>query len=222
MNYICGYSSLTKRRKTKRKIKISHPGTKEFFNTSKSKTGNPYLYESIFLMKYILVLLVIAPCFVNARVAHSQDTAKLECKLIKATDPYTKEKTISSGFIGMEGASLTIDATKQEVDMLFTVSGSDKCYTDASTAAIFFVGTKVKLTQRNNGAMNCEGIFRFTFRNTTLAPATLRRLASQKVEKIIFIGNNKKESIVTLTPEQQDLLMKLSACMMNEAPTLLQ
>lgn len=163
-------------------------------------------------MKYFLTLLLVLPLMAIAQ----------DCKLIKATDPYTKEKTISTGFIGMEGASLTIDATKQEIDMLFTVTGADKCYTDASVAAFFFVGTKIKLSQRNNGAMNCEGIFRFTLRNGASAPNVLRRLATQKVEKIVFTGNNKKESIVTLTPEQQELLMRLSNCMMTEAPTLLQ
>ncbi len=163
-------------------------------------------------MKFLLTLLFTIPFLGNAQ----------QCKLIKATDPYTKEKTISTGFIGMEGASLTIDATKQEIDMLFTVSGADKCFTDGSTAAIFFAGTKTKLTQRNNGAMNCEGIFRFTWRNSAVSPATLKRFANQKIEKIIFTGNNKKESIVTLTPEQQQLLLDLSACMITEAPTLLQ
>ena len=155
-------------------------------------------------------------------LATAQDSTAINCKLITETDPYTKEKVISSGFIEMVGGSLTIDANKQEITMLFTISGVDKCFTDAATAAIFFVGTKVKQTQRHNGSMNCEGIFNFTFRNTTLAPQLLRRFATQKVEKIIFTGNNKKETTITLEPEQQQILLNLSACMMKESPTLLQ
>lgn len=168
-------------------------------------------------MKYILAFLLITPLFVTA-----QDSASINCKLIKETDPYTKERIISSGFIEMQGGSLTIDANKQEINMLFTVSGVDKCFSSETTAAIFFVGTKVKQTQRHNGAMNCEGIVQFSLRNTTVAPQLLRRFATQKVEKILFIGNNKKETTVTLTPEQQLILLNLSVCMMNESPTLLQ
>jgi len=153
--------------------------------------------------------------------AAAQDSAAINCKLIKEIDPYTKEQVISSGFIEMQGGSLTIDANKQEINFLFTVSGSDKCFSTEATAAIFFVGTKVKQTQRHNGAMNCEGIVQLTFRNTTLAPQLLRRFATQKVEKILFVGNNKKETTVTLTPEQQQMLLRLSVCMMNESPTLL-
>ena len=145
-----------------------------------------------------------------------------ECKLIKATDPFTKEKTISSGFISMEGASLTIDANKLEIDMLFTISGADKCFSDGAMVSIFFAGTKSKLTQRNNGPMNCEGIIHFILRNSTTPQSLLKRFATQKIEKFVFTGNNKKESIITLTPEQQQLLVSLSACIMNEAPTLLQ
>jgi hypothetical protein len=168
-------------------------------------------------MKYILAFLLVAGFSATA-----QDSTAVNCKLIKETDPYTKEKVISSGFIGMQGGSLTIDANKQEINMLFTVSGADKCFSTDATAAIFFTGTKIKQTQRHNGAMNCEGIVQLTFRNTTLPPQLLRRFATQKVEKILFIGNNKKETIVTLTPEQQQILLNLSVCMMNESPTLLQ
>jgi hypothetical protein len=145
-----------------------------------------------------------------------------DCKLRHQADVYTKEKTISTGFIPLDGASLSIDASKAEVDLLFNVAGADKCFTDASTAAIFFVGTRAKQTQRNGGSMNCEGLFHFIFRNGVTAPVLLRTFATKKIEKIVFTGNNKTETTVTLTPEQQQLVMDLSACMVKEAPTLLQ
>ena len=163
-------------------------------------------------MKYLFICLLCFPL-----LSFSQ-----ECKLIKAVDPFTKEKTISTGFIGLEGASLTIDANKQEIDMLFTISGADKCFSDGNMASIFFAGTKFKLSQRNSGSMNCEGIVHFVFRNTSTPPALLKRFATQKIEKIVFIGNNKKESVVSFTEEQQQLVLNLAACMSNEAPTLLQ
>lgn len=84
-------------------------------------------------MKYLTLLFALLPVF-----AFSQQ----ECQLIRETDPYTKQKTISTGFIALQGASLTIDASKPEIDLLFTLKGLDKCFTDASNAAIFFEGTK--------------------------------------------------------------------------------
>ena len=162
-------------------------------------------------MKFLLTF-VLLPSIVL-----SQD-----CKLISQVDPFTKLKTLSTGFIPLGGGSVTIDASKPEIDILFSLSGTNKCFTDASTAAIFFVGTKVKLTQRNSGSMNCEGLFHFTFRNGAAAPVLLRKMATQKIEKILFTGNNKTETILTLDEEQQQILMNMSACMVKESPTLLQ
>ena len=163
-------------------------------------------------MKFIYLLLLVLPV-----TGLSQ-----ECKLIRQTDPYTKLKTISTGFVQLEGASINIDASKPEVDILFTIKGVNKCYTDASTAAIYFVGTKVKLTERNDGSMNCEGLFHFLLRNTATPQVLLRKMATMKIEKILFIGNDKTETLVTLTPEQQQTVMELAACISKEAPTLLQ
>ena len=54
-------------------------------------------------MKYLLPCLLIL-----GLQARSQ-----ECKLIHETDPYTKQLKISTGFLELEGASLTIDVNKQ-------------------------------------------------------------------------------------------------------------
>ena len=114
-----------------------------------------------------------------------------------------------------------MDANKQEIDLLFTVSGVDRCFTDASTAMIFFVGSKQKQSQRNSGSMNCEGLFHFNFRNSTSQPILLRKFSTQKIEKIVFTGNNKKEYTIVLTPDQQQIVMDLTACILKEAPALL-
>lgn len=163
-------------------------------------------------MKFVLLLLLAMPLTLLAQ----------DCKLIKETDPYTKERTISTGFIPLTSASLSIDARKAEVDLLFSVLGADRCFTDASTAAIFFVGSKVKQTQRNGGSMNCEGLFHIIFRNTATPAPFLRKMATQKIEKIVFTGTDKKEITITLDPDQQQVVMELAACIVKEAPTLLQ
>jgi hypothetical protein len=162
-------------------------------------------------MKYLLLAFLMAPVLMQGQ----------DCKLIRDKDVYTKELKLSSGFIQLDGASLSIDGTKPEIDMLFSIEGTDKCFTDASTANIFFEGTKMKFTQRNGGTMNCEGLFHFIFRNGNTYPVVLQKFATLKVEKIVFIGNDKKETIVTLTPPQQQMVMALTACMLKEAPSLL-
>ena len=164
-------------------------------------------------MKAIILAIFSLPFFCQA-----QDT----CKLKNHTDPYTKLKVLSTGFIPLQGGSLNIHATKPEIDLLFSLKGVNKCFTDASTAAIYFVGTKAKQTQRNSGSMNCEGLFHFIFRNGPTANVLLRKMATVKIEKIIFTGNNKTETIVTLTPEQQQAVMALTNCIINQAPSLLQ
>lgn len=164
------------------------------------------------MKKPILFLLIALPLASLAQ----------DCKLIKQTDVYTKEKTISTGFIPLDRASLSIDATKTEIDFLFSLMGPDKCFTDDSHAAIFFVGTKMRQTQRNNGSMNCEGLFHFVFLNRNTTPTLLKKLSTQKIEKIVFTGNNKTETIITFTPEQQQIVMDLAACIVKEAPSLLQ
>ena len=148
--------------------------------------------------------------------------AQDSCKLIRQTDPYTKLNTISTGFIALEGGSITIDASKPEVDVFFAIKGGNKCFTNGSTAAVYFVGSKVKQSQRNDGSMNCEGLFHFIYRNTATPHFMLRKMSTQKVEKIVFTGNDKTETILTLTPEQQETLMALTACMVKTAPTLIQ
>lgn len=165
-------------------------------------------------MKYITLIIFIGPLFLSA-----QDTAAISCKLVKETDPYTRETKLSSGFISLQGASLTIDADNKEIDFFFSVP--DKCFADASTVFIFFEGSKIKTTYRNSGSMNCDGYFHFVFRNGTTTPTVLKKLASQKVANFIFTGTDNKATIVSLLPDQQKLLMEITACMVEESQTLI-
>jgi len=162
-------------------------------------------------MKYKLFYLLLFPFFANAQ----------DCKLNRETDPYTKETKISTGFIGLQNASVTVDADKTEVDFFFSINGGDKCFDNNSMAAVFFEGTKAKLTYRNSGSMNCEGFFHFNFKNTAGTPSMLQKLASLKISSIVFIGNNKKETRITFTSQQQDVFIKLTTCLLNEAKALL-
>jgi hypothetical protein len=163
------------------------------------------------LKKYLFAAILVIPLAVKAQ----------DCPLIKETDPYTKEIKISTGFIPLQGASLAIDATKPEIDFLFSINGANVCLDNNSTANVFFENTKIKVTFRNAGSMNCEGLFHFIFRNTASTNSQLQKLVTQKITSIKFIGNNKQEKTITLTPEQQKSVMDLGTCLINEAKTLI-
>ena len=163
-------------------------------------------------MKSLLLLLTFfAPLLLTAQ----------ECQVKRTSDPYTREIRLSSGFIQLDGGSVTIDAGKPEVDFLFYIKGADQCYDNNSTAYIFFEGTKSKSSTRNGGSMNCEGLFHFIFKNSASTTTLLNRLMTQKVTHIVFTGNNKKETTVTFSPEAQDAFMQYARCVVTEAKGLL-
>lgn len=162
-------------------------------------------------MKYI----VIAVLFLS-NMAHAQD-----CKLNKEKDPFTKETKLSTGFIFLEGGSLTIDADSKEIDLLFSVEGADKCFDNNSNAVIFFENSKVKTTFRNGGTMNCEGLFHFIFKNSAATNSQLKKLTTQKITQIVFTGNNKKETKITIAPQEQQTIITLGNCLIEEAKTLI-
>lgn len=158
---------------------------------------------------YSLILLFFVPAF-----AWSQN-----CNLKSTKDPYTKEIKISTGLITLNNGQYSIEATKSEIDFMFSLEG--KCFDDASTASVFFEGTRVKTNLKNSGTMNCDGLFHFTFRNTNPSPSALVNLGNKKITSIRFKDNTNKETSFSLTAEQQQTLMDLINCVINESKKLL-
>ena len=167
-------------------------------------------------MKQILTIVFLLPLFLAA-----QDPIAIGCKLTRETDLYTKETKLSTGFIFLDGGSVTIDAGSREIDVLFSIEGADKCFDNNSTAAIFFEGVKTKLNNRNGGTMNCEGLFHFVFKNTASTTTVLKKMMTMKINRIVFTGNNKKETTVTIGHAEQETLMALATCLVNDAKTLI-
>lgn len=166
-------------------------------------------------MRYLLFLLVFSPF-----LSPAQDTAS--CKLIRETDPYTKETKLSTGFTGLDGASVTIDADSKEIIFLFTLEGVEKCVDNNSVADVYFEGLKSKTTSRNAGTMNCEGLFQLIFKNSRNTPTTLlQRILTKKITHIIFTGNSGKPFTVKLGPKEQDAVMALANCLVNEGRGLI-
>lgn len=144
-----------------------------------------------------------------------------ECKLISETDPFTKETRLSTGFIHADGASISVDADKKEVIVLFSLDGPEKCFDDNGTAEIYFEGVKSKSTVKNYGTMNCEGLFQFVYKNTATTPSMLQKICTKKITHIIFTGNGKKPVTVNIGPAEQESLMNLANCLVGEAKKLI-
>ena len=162
-------------------------------------------------MKYILILIAILPFASMAQ----------DCQIKKETDQFTREPKLSTGFIPLQLASLSIDADKKDFDFFFTLEGADKCFDDNSTVLVLFEGTKQKTTFHNSGSMNCEGLFHFTVRNGPETPFAVKRFSTLKVSQLIFTGNNnKKPAVITFTPAQQQTLMQAAGCIATEAKAL--
>ncbi|GAC1419217.1 MAG: hypothetical protein NVSMB67_08930 [Flavisolibacter sp.] len=142
----------------------------------------------------------------------------------KEVDPFTHITKISTGFIsfayGNAHLSLSIDATAAEIDFFFWLTNEGKCFDETSTALVNYEGDRVKANYKNGGSMNCDGAFHIIFRNTALTPAALERLASKKINNIVFSGNNKTVTNLVFTPEQKQKLMDMAACTVRESKTL--
>ncbi|MFN2437632.1 MAG: hypothetical protein ABR503_00425, partial [Chitinophagaceae bacterium] len=165
----------------------------------------------------LILSLLLFPLF-----SRSQD-----CKLKKEVDDFTHETKISTGFVpfskGLDQVLLSIDADSKEVQFFFAFknAGESKCFDDASTAVIFFEGSKLKSNFKNSGSMNCEGLFHITFRNSNTTPTTLQNLSTKKISSIQLTGNNKKSTIIVLSDNEKLMLMDMVTCAIKESKTLI-
>jgi hypothetical protein len=162
-------------------------------------------------MKCFQVIFFLLPLYI-----FSQD-----CNIKRTTDPYTKEIRLSTGFIELQSASLAIEADSKEIDFFFSMTGVEKCFSDESAAMVVYEGTKMKGNYKNGGPVNCDGFFHIIFRNGPATPPLLQRLITQKITSIQFTGNNKSQTTITFSPEDQQALMTKAGCLLKEAKTLL-
>ena len=162
-------------------------------------------------MKNILSLLLLVPFFSFAQ----------DCKLKKTKDQFSQEPKLSTGFVPFSSVSLSIDADAKEIDFLFSVNRSDeKCFDDASTVSFVFE-KNVKANFKNTGTMNCEGLFHVTFKNLAVTPPALQRLIAKKITAITLTGSNKSVTTITLGETQQQELINLLTCIVNESKGLI-
>jgi hypothetical protein len=96
----------------------------------------------------------------------------------------------------------------------------DKCFDNNSTAMIFFENTKMKLSARNGGSMNCDGYFHIIFKNSATNTSLLQKMMSQPISRIVFTGNNKKETTIDFGNVQQTFKDLLN-CTVTEGKKLI-
>lgn len=163
-------------------------------------------------MKHLFIAVLLFPLFSFAQ----------NCNLKKETNSFTHETRLTTGFMPFNTTLLSVDANSTDIDFFFSVNnaGDAKCFDETSTAVVAFENNRSKLTLRNSGSMNCEGLFHFTFKNGLATASQLQRLATQKVATITFNGNNKSVTVITLSDDEKQKLLDLASCIATEAKTL--
>jgi hypothetical protein len=165
-------------------------------------------------MKRPLILFILLPFLAPAQ----------DCKLKKEIDRFSQQPKLSTGFMNLSSTngpvSLNIEADSKEVKLLFSL-GDGNCFDDKSTATFSFDSTRTKSNQKNATAMNCDGIFTIVFRNALPTPSALQKLTLQTISSIALTDNTKKKIEINLKDEEKQLLLKKTACLVNEAKTLI-
>lgn len=161
-------------------------------------------------MKLSLIAFLLLPFFSMAQ----------DCNLKKQVDQFSKQPSITTGFLNIGSDKVSVTADNKELDFFFSLANNSNCFDDASTLVITFEDGRTKSTFRNTGSMNCEGLFHFTIRNTPTSNFNLDRMASKKI-KTIRLTNKKEITDITLTEEQQQNLMNMVGCIAKEGKTLI-
>ncbi len=163
-------------------------------------------------MKQIVVVCMLFPFAMKAQ----------DCNLKKGTDAITSKTTLSTGFIELPGATLSIDINSKEIDFFFVSSlPNAKCLDENTEVSFLFEGGKLKSEFKNSGSMNCDGIFHVIFRNSVYGSSPLQKLGARKILTIRLSGNGPKPIDISLKPEHQQALMTTINCVIKESKTVL-
>ena len=165
-------------------------------------------------MKYLLLLFFFVPFFSSA-----QDS----CILKNEKDRYNQDPRLTTGFISLGAGNdkflLSVSADKKEVDYFFALDNSTMCFNDYSRVIITF-DNKQKGNFKNGGTTNCKGYFHFTFPNQVNLNANLTKLSQKKIASIQFTDTGDNKKIITLRPEDQETITKLTACVIDQLDEL--
>lgn len=164
-------------------------------------------------MKQFLLLLMLCPLFIAAQ----------ECELKNEKDRFNQDPRLTTGFKKLGAGSntflLSISADKNEIDFFIALENSVTCFNDISRALITF-DNKQRGTYRNGGTTNCKGYFHFIFPNQEKLNQNLINVSVKKIVTIQFTDSKNNKEIITLREEDQEAIMNLASCVINELEKL--
>lgn len=150
-------------------------------------------------------------------------TLAQDCNLKNERDRFNQDPRLTTGFKALGAGSnkflLSISAEKKEIDFFFALDKPVTCFNDLSRAMITF-DNKQRATYRNGGTTNCKGYFHFIFPNQEKLNANLTMLSTKRINTIQFTDSNNNKEILTLRADDQEEIMKLTACVLNELEKL--
>jgi hypothetical protein len=161
-------------------------------------------------MRYLIAFVLCLPLFSSAQ----------DCTIKKEVDPFSRQQRLTTGFIKLGSISASIVADAKELKLLFSL-GEEQCFTDTSTAHVFFEGKKTRTIYKNGTSMNCDGIFTFTYRNTASTPSALQKLTTDKIASITFTTSSGKAILVDLSDVEKEFFRKAAGCLVTESKTLI-
>jgi len=151
-------------------------------------------------------------------IADAQD-----CTLKNEKDRFNQDPRLTTGFVSLGAGSdkflLSISADKREVDYFFALDNSAMCFNDISRILVTF-DTKAKGNFKNGGTTNCKGYFHIMFPNQQNLNAQLTNISQKKIATIQFTDTDNNKKIITLRPEDQDTIIKLTTCVLAELEKL--
>jgi hypothetical protein len=163
-------------------------------------------------MKWLFILLFI-PVITSAQ----------DCNLKNERDRFNQDPRLTTGFKALGAGSnkflLSISAGKKEIDFFFALDKSATCFNDLSRAMITF-DNRQRTSYRNGGTTNCKGYFHFIFPNQEKLNANLTVISIKRINTIQFTDISNKKEILTLRPEDQEEIIKLTACVLAELEKL--
>lgn len=165
-------------------------------------------------MKLLSFLLFLSPFFASA-----QDS----CLLKNEKDRFNQDPRLTTGFISLGAGNdkflLSISADKKEVDYFFVLDNSAMCFNDYSRVIAIF-DNKQRGNFKNGGTTNCKGYFHFIFPNQQNLNGNLVNISQKKIASLQFMDNAENKKIITLRPEDQETIKRLTNCVIDQLDEL--
>ncbi len=145
------------------------------------------------------------------------------CQLKDERDRYNQGIRLTTGFksigVGSDKFLISISADKKEVDLFFVLENSGFCFNEFSRATVKYEN-KQSGSFKNGGTTNCKGFFHFIFPNQENLNTNLINLGLKKISSIHFTGNDNVKKIITIQPQDNEIILNAVNCLLIELEKL--